>query len=508
MNSPFLEQENKKENETIVKSIDINIERQPRETESNTKENSEETMEREINPNGSLVKIKDLKVVYNPGKTNEARALSGVSIEIYPEEYVTFFGPSGCGKSTLLNVIAGLEAPSEGEVMVAGQDLIHLSSKQMAKFHRKSMGMVFQAYNLIPTLNVLDNIILPQIFERVRGKNRKERGNALLERLGITDFGKRLPQELSGGQQQRVGIARALVNNPAILLADEAVGNLDSESAKNVLEILSKLNTEEKKTVIAVTHNPEHLFYADRIFYMKDGMIIKTEVNREKRKPELIKKEVEEKEEEKKKGRTSLDLLLQAYPDLSGMQLHTMLAPFKAKVLANYLISQFEFDEIQKLEAIITERLLDRIDKNGLLKRLDNPADEGGLGLNKSTAIHFSEVIEEVVGKADFLKNEYSLIEQGEPDPIELTVSKLRKSLLDDCTGHFTLGQIEAINKGIEYRLLNKISRDEFREFLDRSFADGGAGLNRKTAKNFAKKLEIIILAEYGKNEKLQDKNL
>jgi putative ABC transport system ATP-binding protein len=451
--------------------------------------------------NGSIVKIENLNVVYNPGKTNEAKALTNIKIDIYPEEYVIIFGPSGCGKSTLLNIIAGLEAPSEGTVIVAEQDLGELNARQMATFHRERIGMIFQAYNLIPTLNVLDNIILPQIFERVTGKKRKERGRELLGKLGIEDFSKRLPQELSGGQQQRVGIARALVNNPAIILADEAVGNLDSESAKNVLEILRKLNTDEKKTIISVTHNPEHLFYADRIFYMKDGMVIKTEVNHEKRKPEIEKKGTEEKYRE----RTPLDLLLQAYPDLSGMQLHTMLAPFKAKVLANHLISQFESDEIQKLEIVITDRLLDRIDKNGLIRKLDIPASEGGLGLNSTTAMHFSNIIEEVVDKAEFLKKEFSLIEKEEPDPVDLTVSKLRKYLLDDYAGHITLGQIEAINKGIEYRLFNKINREEFREFLDRSFANGGAGLNQKTAKKFSKKLEIIILTEFGKEDKPTD---
>jgi putative ABC transport system ATP-binding protein len=499
MDSPFTENNEQEILVTVTENAPAVF---PPETDDNIASETDSNILKEMD--GSIVKIENLQVVYNPGKTNEAKALTDIKIDVYPEEYVMIFGPSGCGKSTLLNIIAGLETPSDGTVIVTGQDLRKLTPRQMATFHREKLGMIFQAYNLIPTLNVLDNIILPQIFERVIGKKRKERGRELLSRLGLDDFGKRLPQELSGGQQQRVGIARALVNDPAIILADEAVGNLDSESAKNVLEILRRLNADEKKTIISVTHNPEHLFYADRIFYMKDGMVIKTEINRDKRKPEIEKKETEERQ----KGRTSLDLLLQAYPDLSGMQLHTMLAPFKAKVLANYLISQFESDEIQKLEALITDRLLDRIDKKELLNKLDIPVSEGGLGLNSATAIHFSNVVEDVVDKAEFLKNEYSLIEKAEPDPVRLTIDKLRKSLLDDYVGQVTLGQIEAINKGIEYRLFNKINREEFREFLDRSFTDGGAGLNRKTAKKFAKKLEIIILTEFGREEKPAEQNL
>ncbi|HLM83833.1 MAG TPA: ABC transporter ATP-binding protein [Candidatus Bathyarchaeia archaeon] len=451
----------------------------------------------EVNADGRVVFIKDLKVVYNAGKTNEARALNGITLEIYPEEYVMFFGPSGCGKSTLLNVIAGLENPSEGTASVAGQDLGQLSSKKMAEFHRKKIGMIFQAYNLIPTLNVLDNIIIPQIFERVNSKKRKERGRELLQRLGLEDFARRLPQELSGGQQQRVGIARALVNDPAIILADEAVGNLDSESAENVLQILSKLNIDDKKTIISVTHNPEHLFYADRIFYMKDGMVIKTEVNRDKRKIPEKKREAGE----EKKERTELDLLLQAYPDLSGMQLHTMLAPFKAKILANYLISRFEQNEIEFLEKIITSRLLGQLDKKGLLEYLMRPAESAGLGLGKQTAEKYSEIIEEVVERAEFIRQERPHLREGQADPIHLTIEALRKSLMDSYAGDLGIDQVTALDKGIEYRLLGKISSLELREYFDRPFKDGGVGLNRKTAKKFAKKLEIIFLTEYGQSE-------
>jgi putative ABC transport system ATP-binding protein len=455
---------------------------------------SSENMKNQEKARDKVVEVKDLRVVYNPGKTNEARALNGITLEIYPEEYVIFFGPSGCGKSTLLNIIAGLEYPSDGSAIVAGQDLAQLSSNKMAEFHRKKIGMIFQAYNLIPTLNVLDNIIIPQIFERVKPRKRRERGTELLLKLGIENFGKRLPQELSGGQQQRVGIARALVNNPAIILADEAVGNLDSESAQNVLQILSKLNTEDRKTIIAVTHNPEHLFYADRIFYMKDGLVIKTEINREKKK-------ISDKKlgaGEQKKERSELDLLLQTYPDLSGMQLHTMLAPFKAKVLANYLISRFEDKEILLLEKIITERLLGQVDRNILLERLECPSKKGGLGLDKRTATHYFDTIEEVFQKADFIKQEQAHIKKGEASPTRLVIEQLRKSLLDGYEGTLGIDQVSALDKGIEYRLLSKISSHELREYLDRPFKDGGVGLNRKTAKKFTKILEIILLTEYG----------
>jgi putative ABC transport system ATP-binding protein len=439
-----------------------------------------------------IVEVKDLQIVYNTGKLNEARALNGVDFDIYEEEYIVIFGPSGCGKSTVLNTIAGLEVPSSGRASVNKQDLALLSSDELAEFHRNKVGMIFQSYNLIPTLSVLDNVILPQVFERKNPKERKERGRAILVKLGLANLEKRFPQELSGGQQQRVGIARALINDPPIILADEAVGNLDSQSAKNVLEILNNLSLENKKTIIAVTHNPEHIFYADRVFYMKDGKLIKIEVNKNKRHDKLDKPEI-------KKERTELDLLLQAYPDLSSMQLHVMLAPFKAKILVAYFISQFESQEIKDLEEVVTKRLLNSISEDDFLNVLMSPIEERGLGLNRSMAEKFTKTINEVIHKSDMIKQQSEGIKENEPDPIMETIKDLRHSLLEDFHGTLSLEQVEALNKGIEFRILSKINKKEFVEFLDRPFVEGGVGLNRKTAKKLGRKLEIIMLVEYGK---------
>jgi putative ABC transport system ATP-binding protein len=440
-----------------------------------------------------IVKVENLDVVYFAGKNNEARALDGINLEIYPEEYVIFFGPSGSGKSTLLNIIAGLEIPSKGNVIVDGQDLNSLSSNDIAKFHRRKTGMIFQIYNLIPTLNVLDNVIMPQILERVKPSIRKELGRIMLKKLGIEAFEKRQPHELSGGQQQRVGIARSLMNNPPILLADEATGNLDSEAARNVLEIFNTLNLEDKKTIIFVTHNPEHLSYADRIFFMKDGKIIKIEVNEDRKK---IRGETEF--GGVKKVRTELDILLQAYPDLSSMQIQVMMAPFKAKMLTAYLLSNLDFEEVRLIEETITQRLMDRINKEDLLKVFDNRPEDGGVGLNKKTALKFASIVEEVVEKADFIKSESPSLKVNEPEPVKLAVDDIRKSLLEEYKGELTLDQVTALNKGIEYRLFSKISKKEFMEFLDASFEQGGVGLNSKSARNMARKLEMIMLMKFG----------
>ncbi|MCK4525633.1 MAG: ABC transporter ATP-binding protein, partial [Candidatus Andersenbacteria bacterium] len=207
-----------------------------------------------------LIEIKNASVVYNEGSDNQVNALLGASLEIEPQEYIIIFGPSGCGKSTLLNVIAGLEKPTHGEAYIDSEDLNEMNADQLAKFHCVKIGMIFQAYNILPSLSVRDNIILPQMFLGANDrKNRRAKADKLLDKFGILAQANKAPSELSGGQQQRIGIARALINDQPIVLADEPVGNLDSKSAQNVLDILKELNEKDKKTIIMVTHNPEYL---------------------------------------------------------------------------------------------------------------------------------------------------------------------------------------------------------------------------------------------------------
>lgn len=226
-------------------------------------------MEREV-----AIKTDNVSVIYDRGKPSETKALSDVNIIIYKEDFVVFFGPSGCGKSTMLYTVSGIEKPTTGKILVFDKDITQFSPIESARFHRAQIGMVFQAYNLIPTLTVADNVALPQIFRGVSRAKRLLRAKILLQRFGILPQADRLPTELSGGQQQRVGIARALINEQPIIFADEPVGNLDSKSAKIVLDILYDLNVKDKKTVILVTHDPSLLKYATHIIYMKDGLVV------------------------------------------------------------------------------------------------------------------------------------------------------------------------------------------------------------------------------------------
>jgi ABC-type lipoprotein export system ATPase subunit len=230
-----------------------------------------------------FIKAENLSVIYNIGKTSEFTALSDVSLKIFSGEYIVFFGPSGCGKSTLLNCLAGLEVPTSGKVFMKNEDLTAFNLQQLITHRRLRIGMVFQNYNLIPTLNILDNVTLPYILGGYTPNFAKEKANILLERFGIPNLQSRYPSELSGGQKQRAAIARSLMYHPPILLADEPVGNLDSESARIVMEVLVELNEKNKETIILVTHDPSYLKFGHRIFYMKDGKIIREAVNYDKK---------------------------------------------------------------------------------------------------------------------------------------------------------------------------------------------------------------------------------
>lgn len=226
-------------------------------------------MERE-----TAIKTENVSVIYDQGRPSETKALTDINVVIYKEDFAVIFGPSGCGKSTMLYAISGIEKPTRGSVFVNEKDITKFAPLESAKFHRSDIGMVFQAYNLIPTLTVVDNVALPQVFRGVSKEKRTLRAKILLQRFGILPQAEKLPTELSGGQQQRVGIARALINEQPIIFADEPVGNLDSKSAKIVLDILYDLNLKDKKTVILVTHDPSLLRYATHIIYMKDGIIV------------------------------------------------------------------------------------------------------------------------------------------------------------------------------------------------------------------------------------------
>ena len=221
----------------------------------------------------SLVQIQQLKKTYNTGKEC-VPALDGVSVEIAQGEFVAVMGPSGSGKSTLLSILGGLNHPSEGSVIVDGIDVYSLSDERRADFRREYLGFVFQSFQLLPYLTILENVMIPLV---ITGRNNDEQeimAKAILENVGLGSKAFRLPDELSGGEQQRVAIARGLVNQPPIVLADEPTGELDSTNGKKILDILTWINREYGKTIVVVTHDDSVAIRANRIIKLQDGRMV------------------------------------------------------------------------------------------------------------------------------------------------------------------------------------------------------------------------------------------
>ena len=221
-----------------------------------------------------LIETRDVTRLYQMG-TNQVTALDHVSIGISEGEFVSIQGTSGSGKSTLLNLLGGLDRPTSGEVFFDSQPLGPLSKKQMARYRRHSVGMIFQNFNLIPTMTAAENVKLALAFGGMRGVERRERADTLLNRVGLSGRMDHRPSEMSGGEQQRVAIARALANSPRVLLADEPTGNLDSTRARELLALLRGMVESDRLTVLLVTHDHELASsYSDRIIMMKDGRVV------------------------------------------------------------------------------------------------------------------------------------------------------------------------------------------------------------------------------------------
>lgn len=432
-----------------------------------------------------LIVIDKLRIIYNQGKSNETRALEETNLTIYPHEYVIIFGPSGCGKSTLLYSISGLQRATYGEVRIKGKAISKMSEQEELEMHQKEIGMIFQAFYLISSLTILDNVCLPRVFRGEVPAVRKKDGLSLLRRFGIAEQADKMPNQLSGGQKQRVAIARSIVNSPDIILADEPVGNLDSESAQNVLDILKELNDIDKKTIIMVTHNPEHLVYADRVIYMKDGRVIKEEVFKEKR-PIVKEKKPEEIEEEKKTEDSELKLLMNSFKNLLPQQIDMLLIPFKAKQLLSHLLSQLSEEQVSMAEAFLKELLFKNIDLSTFESRLDLDIDQGGAGWNRMRSKAFSERVQEIIDVTQKIHRA--------PSEAVLTLAQYIE--------HFFKLKLSPEQKlrlqaALKQRLGSSIGQLELARKLDKSLPQGGVGLRKDTVEKITREVEIIMLLKY-----------
>ena len=222
-------------------------------------------------PDEIVVDAREVTKVYTMGDI-QVHALRGLSLEIQRGEVVGIMGPSGSGKSTLMNIMGCLDRPTAGDYFLDGESVAELDDDQLADIRNRKVGFIFQTFNLLPRATALANVMLPIRYSENR-ENQKERAGAALESVGLGDRMDHRPNELSGGQQQRVAVARALVNNPSIIMADEPTGNLDTKTGVEVMDLLLRLNTETGTTLIIVSHDPEIANYAERIVYIRDGLI-------------------------------------------------------------------------------------------------------------------------------------------------------------------------------------------------------------------------------------------
>jgi putative ABC transport system ATP-binding protein len=225
--------------------------------------------------NKAIIELRRVWKTYKMGENN-VHALQGIDLDIHEGEFVAIQGPSGSGKSTAMNLVGCLDIPSKGEIYLAGQNISKLSESDLAQIRGRKIGFIFQKFNLIETLTALENVMLPMTFQGIPEAERKKRASQLLHQFGLGDRMDHKPNQLSGGQQQRVAIARSLAVNPPVILADEPTGNLDSKTGKEVMAFLRQLNEKDGKTIVLVTHDDVLAHVADRIEFLKDGVIVQS----------------------------------------------------------------------------------------------------------------------------------------------------------------------------------------------------------------------------------------
>lgn len=236
------------------------------------RDKQKEEQQNNLDPSLPLIQLKDVYKIYTMGD-NEVRANDGITLDIYKGEFVAIVGKSGSGKSTIMNIIGALDVPTSGQYILCGEDVSQMKGDQLAAIRNRMIGFIFQQYNLLPKQNLLENVELPLLYAGVKPAERKRRALESLERVGVADKWKHKPSQLSGGQQQRVSIARALVGNPSLILADEPTGALDSRTSKDVLNFLKQLN-EEGNTIVLITHDNSIALEAKRVVKIHDGKIV------------------------------------------------------------------------------------------------------------------------------------------------------------------------------------------------------------------------------------------
>jgi putative ABC transport system ATP-binding protein len=426
-----------------------------------------------------LIVARDLSIVYNKGKQNEFKALSGVNTDIYEGEYIILFGASGSGKSTFMFSIQGSLPPGEGTLLIRGDDIYAYPTSERVYFQRHVMGIIFQQFNLIPSLSTLDNVALPMIFANVERAKRERRAQALLDRFGVGHVSHKIPAMLSGGQQQRVSVSRSMVNDPKILLADEPTGNLDSVSSQQVMDKIDEINTFDRRTIIMVSHNAAHLSYAHRVYYLKDGKVVREVVNPQRKQIKPV--------NEGETIVTELEELARLFP-------YDSIETLRVKSLVNYLTQDYTFSQLTRLEGVLKRFLQGKIDRDSLHQALLTEYNHGGVGVTTKTAKHMTKTAEQIIEQSVDIRRFRA---RKDNDGVffgqhELAV-RLRDHLLTAYHTKLSKQQDENLVEAIAERVTGVQDEEEFFHSMLQSVSSGGVGLPEKTADSLVRYFEKLI---------------
>ncbi len=426
-----------------------------------------------------LIVCRDLSIIYNKGKSNEFKALQNVNTDIYEGEYIILFGASGSGKSTLMYAIQGSLPPGDGTLLIRGDDIYSYPPEERVYFQRYVMGIIFQSFNLIGSLSVLDNVALPMIFCDADKTTRNRRAQSLLDRFGVGHVSHKIPAMLSGGQQQRVSVARSMVNDPKILLADEPTGNLDSVSTQQVMDKIDEINTFDRRTIIMVSHNAAHLSYAHRVYYLKDGFIVREVVNPQRKQIKPVR--------EGETIVTELEQLARLYP-------YDSVETLRVKSMVNFLTQDYTYRQLIRLEHAISLFIRGKIDKQHFIKSLVLPYERGGVEVSEQVAKEMAFKTERLISQSDDIRRFRA---KKDNDDIFFSqhhlAERLRTHLLEMYRIKLSKEQDEHLIEMIADRVTGVIEEEQFNERLMQSIRSGGLGLSEGEADTITRYFEKII---------------
>jgi putative ABC transport system ATP-binding protein len=421
----------------------------------------------------------NISITYNLGQQNEFVANKGTTVEIFPEEYIILFGPSGCGKSTLLYSMFGVLPPSSGKIYVKGDSIYDFSPMEMVNFQRKTMGIMYQSFNLINSITVLDNVSLPLIFAGIPTYIREKRAMELLKRFGIDHVANKRPTLLSGGQQQRVSAARSLVNDPEILIADEPVGNLDSISAQAVMDTLETINSRDRKTVLLVTHDAKYLPYAHRVVHLKDGKMERIVANPEKKQ---IKKTVP--------GETiitELEQIARIYPYSSPEEI-------RVKSIVNYLTQDLSFNQLSRVEKSVGDMISGKMNDQMFFDFLVKDIADGGVGISEESARAMESRMKKIIEQSRDIMRIRALKQKGAVISSQNEfIDRLKEYLIEENGVLLSEEQSTSLLRAISQRVQGYTKREEFKEVLGTPLEKSGVGLDVRSTHSVSRYMEKLL---------------